>query len=113
MQYPVIIEPKNGAYRAVIPALANLSAEGDSPVEALQKVQQAAKDFLASVTIATIEIPSMQDQTLRPGSSQSVLKAAGGFVGDEDAMLQHIEEIYAERRRQAEEAAHELDEVAA
>jgi hypothetical protein len=31
------------------------------------------------------------------------------FVGDEEAMLQHIEEIYAERRRQREEAEREAD----
>lgn len=113
MQYPVIIEQKNGSFRAVIPALANLSVEGNSAVEALQNAQQAAKDFLASVTIATIEIPNAQDPALRPGSPQSVLNAAGTFVGDEEAMLQHIEEIYAERRRQAEETDADLNEVAA
>jgi hypothetical protein len=28
MEYPVIVEQKNGIWRAVIPALADLSAEG-------------------------------------------------------------------------------------
>ena len=103
MQYPVIVEQKNDSYYAVIPALANLSAEGASPAEALQKVQQAAQDFVASVTIATIEIPTPQEQALRPGSPQSVLKALEVFSGDEDAIREHFAEIAAEREREREE----------
>jgi hypothetical protein len=30
MEYPVIVENNNGVYRALIPALADLSAEGSS-----------------------------------------------------------------------------------
>jgi predicted RNase H-like HicB family nuclease len=100
MQYPVLIEQKNGAYHAVIPALANLSAEGDSAVEALQKVQQAAQEFLASVTVASVELPSVEDQTLRPGSPQSVLKALEVFRGDEEALREHFAEIAAEREQE-------------
>lgn len=103
MQYPVIIEQQNGSYRAVIPALANLSAEGNSPVEALQKAQQAAQEFLASVTVANIEIPHAQEHALRPGSPQSVLKALEVFQGDEDATREHFAEIAAEREREREE----------
>ncbi len=102
MQYPVIIEQKNGSYHAVIPALANLSAEGDSLVEALQKVQQAAQEFLASVTVASIEIPNAEEQALCPGSPQSVLKALEVFRGDEDAIREHFAEIAAEREQERE-----------
>src|SRR5262245_23349786 len=49
MEYPVIIEQKNDVYRAVIPTLADLSAEGQSPDEAVEKVQQAAEADLAAV----------------------------------------------------------------
>lgn len=102
MQYPVIIEQKNGLYRATIPALANLSVEGNSAVDALAKAQQAAQEFLASVTIATIELPNIQDPALRPGSPQSVLKALEVFSGDEDALREHFAEIAAERERERE-----------
>jgi len=49
-------------------------------------------------------------QALRPGSPQAALRAAGKFKGDSEAMLQHIEEICAERRRQREEVEREIDE---
>jgi predicted RNase H-like HicB family nuclease len=109
MQYPVLIEQKDGAYQATIPALADLRVEAATAVEALQKAQQAAEAYLAKVTIETIEVPN--NQSLRLGSPQSVLKAAGGFAGDEEAMLQHIEEIYAARRKEIEDM--EQEEVAA
>jgi predicted RNase H-like HicB family nuclease len=111
MQYPVLIEQKNGAYQATIPALADLRVEAATAVEALQKAQQAAEEYLAKITVATIELPPPQNQPMRRGSPQSALKAAGGFVGDEEAMLQHIEEIYAARRKEVDDL--EQEEVAA
>ena len=113
MEYPVIVEQKEGLWRAVIPALSDLSAEGASYEEAVRNAQKAAAAYLASVKVTTIEVPLPNEQAelskLRPGSPQAVLRAAGKFVGDEEAMLQHIEEIYAERRRQREEAEREAD----
>ena len=52
-------------------------------------------------------------QTIRPDSPQAWLEAAGKFKGEEDAMQEHIEEIYAERKRQREEVERELDLIAA
>ena len=101
MQYPVIIEQLNGHYRATIPALMNLMAEGNTRDEALQKVWQAAETYLAKIEIATIEVAAPM---LRSDSPQAWLRSAGKFKGDEEAMQQHIEEIYAARRRQREEA---------
>lgn len=104
MQYPVIVEQKNGVWRAVIPAL-SLSAEGVSYDEALRNAQLAAEVYLSSARVATIEISLSDEQTaMRRGSPQAVLKASGKFKADEEAMLEHIEEIYAERKRQREEA---------
>ena len=57
-----------------------------------------------------LPVNQRSQQTLRPGSPQAALRAAGKFKGDEEAMLQHIEEIYAERRRQREEVEREIDE---
>jgi predicted RNase H-like HicB family nuclease len=108
MEYPVIVEQKNGVWRAVIPALSDLSAEGTSYDEAVQKARQAAEAFLSKVRITTIEL-NEPNQELRRGSPKSVLKALGKFKGDEEAMRQHIEEIYSERRRQREEAEHETE----
>jgi predicted RNase H-like HicB family nuclease len=115
MQYPVIVENKNGAYRALIPALSGLSAEGATREEAVQNVRRAAEAYLSTVEVTTIEVALPLDQqsqqTLRMGSPQAVLRAAGKFKGDEEAMLRHIEEIYAERRRQREEVEREIDEA--
>ncbi len=112
MQYPVIVEQKNGVWRAVIPAL-SLSAEGVSYDEALRNAQLAAEVYLSSARVATIEINLPDEQTanpaLRRGSPQAVLKASGKFKADEEAMLEHIEEIYAERKRQREEAEREAN----
>jgi predicted RNase H-like HicB family nuclease len=113
MEYPVIIEHKHGVWHAFIPALADLSAEGATRDEAVRNAQRAAEAYLSSGHVATITVTLPQEQSLRPGSPQAVLKAAGMFEGDEEAMLQHIEEIYAERRRQREEVERELDEVEA
>lgn len=110
MQYPVIVEQKNGVWRAMIPAL-SLSAEGISYDEALRNAKLAAEAYLSSARIATIEVnlPDEQtaDQIARRGSPESVLNAAGKFKADKEAMVQHIEEIYDERKRQREEAERE------
>ncbi|MEK6410220.1 MAG: hypothetical protein AABN34_25115 [Acidobacteriota bacterium] len=108
MEYPVIVEQKNGVWRAVIPALSDLSAEGASYDEAVQKARQAAEAFLSKVRITTIELNEPNPE-LRRGSPKSVLKALGTFNGDEEAMRRHIEEIYSERRRQREEAEREAE----
>ncbi len=112
MQYPVIIEQLNGHYRATIPALMNLMAEGKTRDEALRKVWREAEVYLAKVEIATIEVAT-PPQMIRPDSPQAWLRAAGKFKGDEEAMQQHIEEIYAERRRQREEAEREFEQAEA
>lgn len=109
MQYSVIVENKNNNWRAFIPALADLAAEGTSKDEAINNAKKAAEDYLSSVEVTTIEVNLPNEAELRPDSPQAWLRDAGAFVGDEEAMLQHIEEIYVERRRQREEA--ELEET--
>ncbi len=111
MEYPVIVEQKNGMWRVFIPVLADLSAEGSSRDEALRKAKQVAEDYLSEVEITTIEIDTPQDNKTRFGSPQSVLKAAGLFANQKEAMLEHLEEIYAERQRQREEAEQEIDSL--
>lgn len=106
--YDVIIENNNGVWHAVIPSLIGISAKGESRDEALHRVWKAAETYLSKVELATIEIaPSAENLT--PGSAKAVLKAAGKFVGDEEAMLRHIEEIYAERKREREEIERKID----
>lgn len=110
MEYAVVIEHDNGIYRALIPALPDLTAEGKSRDEALRNVCRAAEVYLSQVEVTTIEV-ELPPQRLRPDSPKAWLAAAGKFKGDEEAMLQHIEEIYAERRRQREEVEREIDEA--
>jgi len=103
MQYVVIIEQKNGVYRALIPDLAGLAAEGTTRDEALRKARQAAADYLSRVESASIDIETYQQPAMRPDSPQTWLKVAGKFVGDEDGMAWHLKEIYAARDRQRAE----------
>jgi len=111
MQCLVIVGQENGVYRAWIPSFPQLSAEGATSDEAIRNAQKAVEAYLSSVEVATVEVKLPPERTLRPGSPQAVLKAAGQFKGDEEAMLQHIEEIYAERRSQRQEVERELDEA--
>jgi predicted RNase H-like HicB family nuclease len=105
MEYPVIVEQKNGVYRALIPALADLSAEGRSPDEAVQKVQEAAEAYLAAVEFRTIRIETPAPQTMpRYSTARDWLDAVKVFAGDEEAIREHFAEIEAERRRRREEA---------
>ena len=104
MEYPVIVEQKNGVYRALIPALSDLSAEGASRDEAVQKAQEAAERYLSNVEVTIIEVNLPQGEPLRPGSPQALLKALEAFTGDEEALREHFEEIERERQRQREEA---------
>lgn len=106
MEYAVIVEQQNEIWRAVIPTLSDLAAEGASYEEAVQNAKQAAAEYLSRVRVATIAV-NHSPQPFRPGSKQAVLRAAGRFQGDEEAMQQHIEEIYAERRRERERLAQE------
>jgi predicted RNase H-like HicB family nuclease len=103
MQYTVIIEPKNGSWRALIPALANLSAEGASREEVLQNARQAAEAYLSQVECTTIEVHAPGEENLRLDSPQALLKALEAFVGDEEVLREHFEGIARERQQQREE----------
>lgn len=104
MEYPVIVEQKNGVWRAVIPALSDLSAEGASRDEAMKNAQRAAEDYLSKVEVTTINVALPREQTLPAGSPQALLKEIEAFAGDEEALREHFEEIVRGRQRQREEA---------
>ncbi len=80
MQYPVIVEQKNGVWRAVIPTLADLSVEGASFDEALRNVRQAAEAYLVNVVVTTIEISAPQLQ------SGDLSRAPGGVERHREAI---------------------------
>jgi predicted RNase H-like HicB family nuclease len=104
MEYPVIVENNNGVYRALIPALADLSAEGQSPDEAVLKVQEAAEAYLAEVELRTIKVETPVRGGRRYATAQEWLEAVKVFEGDEEALREHFAEIEAQRQRQREEA---------
>lgn len=99
MEYAVLIERKQGGWRAFIPALADLGAEGVSRDEAVRNVQRAAEAYLASVEVTTIKINLPQELSRRPDSPQTLLRALEAFAGDEEALREHFEEIARERQR--------------
>jgi predicted RNase H-like HicB family nuclease len=104
MEYAVLIERRQKGWRAFIPALADLSAEGRSRDEAVQNVQRAAEAYLASVEVTTIKVRLPQEPLQRPGSPRALLRALEAFAGDEEALHEHFEEIARERQRQRTEA---------
>jgi predicted RNase H-like HicB family nuclease len=110
MEYLVIVGQENGIYRARIPNFPGLTAEGATRDEAVRNVERAVQNYLAGFEITTIRVDVPVREARRYSTAQDVLRVAGKFKGDEAAMLQHIEEIYAERRRQREEVEREIDE---
>jgi predicted RNase H-like HicB family nuclease len=104
MEYAVLIERKKEGWRAFIPALADLGAEGGSRDEAVRNVQQAAEAYLASVEVTTIKVNLPQEPSRRPGSPRTLLRALEVFAGDEEVLQEHFEDIARERRRQRVEA---------
>ncbi len=110
MEYPVIVERKNGMYKAIIPDLLALSAEGTSSDEAVFNVQCAAKAYLARVEMRMIQVQAPVLQPKRYSTAHDWIEAAEAFVGDEEAIREHFAEIEAERQRQREEANRQDDE---
>ena len=110
MNYSIIIEPHNGAYRALIPTLPNLSAEGISRDDALRKARTAAETYLAGVEV--IEV-AKETSDLRVSGAQAWLRTEPLFPDDE-LFRQHLAEIDAEKELQRQEAEREatLMEVA-
>jgi predicted RNase H-like HicB family nuclease len=104
MECTVLVEQKNGVWRAFIPALADLGAEGVSRDEAVRNAQRAAEVYLSSVEVTSITVNLPQEQSLRPGHPRALLQALEAFAGDEEALHEHFEEIARERQRQREEA---------
>ena len=104
MEYAVLIERKKESWRAFIPALADLSAEGGSRDEAVQNVQRAAEAYLASVEVTTIKVNLPQEPLWRPGSPRMLLRVLEAFAGHEEALQEHFEEIARGRQRQRAEA---------
>jgi predicted RNase H-like HicB family nuclease len=110
MEYPVIVERKNGVYKALIPDLSDLSAEGNTSDEAVQNVQRAATAYLARVELRTIQVQIPVVQPQRYSTARDWIEAAEAFVGDEEVIREHFAEIDAERQRQREEAQKQDDE---
>jgi predicted RNase H-like HicB family nuclease len=103
MEYPVIVENKNGVYRALIPALADLSAEGPSPDEAVQNVRHAAEAYLASVEVRTIRLEAPPSPAPNYSTAADWLAALKVFEGDENALREHFARIGSRPQRQREE----------
>lgn len=101
MRSIVIVECENGLYRARIPSLPGLSAEGTTLEEALQGAQQEAAAYLSRVTVSTIEVDL---PALHRGSAQAWLDAAGTFEGDPE-QSQHFADLAAMRQQQRTAAA--------
>jgi predicted RNase H-like HicB family nuclease len=96
MQYPVIVEQTNGFWRAVIPALAGLSAEGASLDDALQNARQAAEAYLANVVMTTIEIGTTQLR--KPGRQNGGIQRHREAIEREFAIAAELNSLEAENQ---------------
>jgi predicted RNase H-like HicB family nuclease len=105
MEYPVIVERKNGTYKAIIPDLLALSAEGTSSDEAVHNVQRAAREYLATVELRKIQLEPPHGYS----TAKDWLKVAGTFSPDDELYQQYLAEIEAERKRQYEEVNRAMD----
>ncbi|MGE0827223.1 MAG: type II toxin-antitoxin system HicB family antitoxin [Candidatus Binatia bacterium] len=98
MKCTVIIENKDGRYRALIPSLPGLSAEGTTVEEALTGAQREATAYLARVAVESIDIDL---PTASQSSAQSWIDAAGIFKGDQEH-LKHFADLAVIRGQQRE-----------
>lgn len=96
MRYTVIVACEQGRYRAQIPSLPGLSAEGTTLEEAVQGARQEAVSYLSRVAVATIEVDLPE---LPRGNAQAWLDAAGTFAGDQE-QSQHFADLAAKRQQQ-------------
>ncbi len=101
MRYIVIVECENGLYRAQIPSLPGLSAEGTTLEEAIKEARQEATSYLSRVAVATIEVDLPE---LPLGNAQVWLDAAGTFEGDQE-QSQHFADLAVKRQQQRTAAA--------
>jgi predicted RNase H-like HicB family nuclease len=107
MNYSVIIEKRDGVFRAMIPALPNLTAESATRDDALLKARRAAESYLADVEVVNIQV-GQEPGGLRPSSPQAWLRTEPLFP-DDDLFRQHLAEIAAEKELQRQEAEREAD----
>ena len=110
MNYPVLVERKNGHWRAVIPALAGLSAEGVSCDEAVSNAQLAAETYLSTVVVRTIQLiaPALQPHSYSTAQDWLQAAEAAPHTDPNDEMdRQYLAEIEAEKQRQREAAEQE------
>ncbi|MGH9842900.1 MAG: type II toxin-antitoxin system HicB family antitoxin [Blastocatellia bacterium] len=103
--FDVFVQRDNGVFRALVPSLPNISADGASSTDAVENAKKAIEEFFksAEVTTVSVDVPGFN-----PRSPRTWIESAGTFKGNEDEMLRHIEEIYAERKRQREAVEREL-----
>jgi predicted RNase H-like HicB family nuclease len=108
--YDVIVERRNGVYRASVPTLPNISVEASSRDEAVANAKKAIEDFFksAEVTTVAIDVPANE---FRPYSKPSDLLrwAALHSRPADEFNEQYQAELDAEKQRQREEAEREAD----
>lgn len=109
--FDVIVHRKNGAYRAIVPSLLNLTTEGKTRDEALHRMQEAIEDFFKSAEVVTvsIDVPALEYRPYATANDHLRDQALYSYAEDEDMEARHVKEIYAERRREREERERELD----
>ncbi len=65
--YDVIVQQENGVYRASVIALPNVTAEGRSRDEALEKARVAITDFFKTAEVTTVSVDLPFDRNLQNG----------------------------------------------
>lgn len=114
MKYPVLVERKNGHWRAVIPALAGLSADGASCEEAVVNAQMAAESWLSNVVVRTINLNAAALQNHELSTAQDWLdavRAAPEIDDNAELYQQYLADLDAEKQKQRAEAEREAEQI--
>lgn len=112
MKYPVLVERKNGHWRAVIPALAGLGAEGASCDEAVVNAQLAAESWLSNVVVRTINLHAAALQNHEFSTAQDWLdavRAAPEIDANDELYQQYLADLEAEKQSQRAEAERDAE----
>jgi len=107
--FDVIVQRENGAYRAFVPSLPNILAEGTSRDEAVKKVKEAIENFFTTAEVTTVSVDVPADEFRPYSTARDWLRQAALYSEPDDEMARHIEEIYAERKRPREAVERELE----
>lgn len=108
--YDVIVERHNGVYRATVPTLPNLSAEGATRDEAVAQAKNAIEEFFKSAEVVTVAVDVPANEFRPYTNGYDLLRWMALHSRPATELDEQFEaELAAEKQRQREEAELEYE----